>query len=151
MAAAREPIFAALFARLVSAVTLAKRWERRELSFDQVTSGDQPTLIMVAGKQRPQYQQQGLPAKWSMDAEIALYARADEGTTPDTIMLNLIDQVEKALELAAGEAPAAPGYFQTTLGGKVLRAWISGEVVIEPGVEGNQSIAFFTIEMLTTA
>src|SRR6266852_117267 len=99
MAVQREPAYAALFARLQTAVPLAKRFERRELSFDQVTAGDQPTLIMVAGRQRPQNQQQGIPAKWIFDAEVALYARADEGVTPDTIMLNLIDQVEKALEL----------------------------------------------------
>jgi hypothetical protein len=155
MAIQREVRYAALFTRLQGFTGLAaivKRFERRELSFDQVIAGEQPCLIIVAGRQRPQTQQQGIPTKWLLDAEVAVYARADEpNVVPDTILLNVIDQVELALELAPGEAPGAPGYFQTTLGGRVLRAWISGDIAIDPGVEGNQSIAYFTIEMLVSA
>jgi hypothetical protein len=98
MAISREPIYAALFARLQSKVTLCKTFARKWIEPQQIGQDQQPALLCLEGKQTPN-DRSPLPPIWTLEATIVVYARTNDTATPGTILSNILDQIESALEI----------------------------------------------------
>jgi len=161
MAAQREAIFAALFARLQARVTGVKVFSRKLTSFDDVAAADQPAVFLVKGNEDPTPKQGFLPL-WKLHADIVVFCRNDASPdAPPSVQLNdLLTDIEAALERQPSEGPIAdapfpntPGgsSFGTSLGGLCSHCWIAGTVEVGEGAIGDQAIAIIPIEILTTA
>ena len=144
MALDRERYYSALLERLRTKVTGLRTVTRRPLTSDQLESATaQPALVLRVAGCAPE-NEFGMPAIWVLTCWVGLYARnsARDGTA-DATLNGLVDQIEAALEVQPGEV----GDRQTTLGGLVEYAWISGEVEMEPGEHSDQGFALVPIEM----
>ena len=146
MAIDREAIYAALLERFRDKVS-ASYFTRRDLTSEELTSSaKQPALVLRVTGYSPE-NNEGCAPIWTLGAAVILYARnsTKDGTT-DAALNDLVGQVEAALELQPGEG----GEYQTTLGGLVHRAWISGEVELLQGEVSDQAAAIVPVEMLAS-
>jgi hypothetical protein len=163
MAIIREDIYQALFARIQSKVgAAAKTYLREYREADEVEPLAQPAVLVLATHQEPE-NSPGRPTKWTLHATVFVYAyrttSSADATPPETVLHNIVDAVESALEFNYASAAERAGladpadHFVTTLGGKVERAWIGGavEMYAGPAENGVQMIAVVPIEMLATA
>lgn len=165
MALNREAIFAALFARLEAIDGLASS-SRINLGWSEALAVEQPALFLTKGHEAQVQQQRnvGLPMLWKLSALITIFCRNTAPKVAPSIQLNqLIQAVEKALELQPGEQPASggmgpahlPGQVYTTLGGLVTLCTISGEVIVwegtAEGIVGTQAVASIPIELLASS
>lgn len=151
MAVDREAVAVALFDRLKTATKITNA-ERRYRSWDEVDPRSQPWLGLVHSSQTPE-QQRGLPPKWRLEYTVYIYCRTEErASTPSTLLNQLIQAVEQALELQPGEdAGLDPmNVYATTLGGLCSHAWIGGTIETDEGALDNQAVAIIPIEVLTT-
>ncbi|MCQ8220698.1 hypothetical protein NQH47_05390 [Burkholderia pseudomallei] len=138
----REPIYAALFAKLSAIqglVTTSRRLRHRA----DVPAVEQPALFQVQ-KREHQQTRKGLPAKVSFQCEIYLYVNtgSDMDVTPATTLNPLMDAIEAAL------APDPLTGFQT-LGGTVSHCWIEGEIHTDEGMRGPQGVVIIPVNILT--
>lgn len=161
MAAQRETIFAALFARLQANVTGIVTFSRKTTGFDDVPASMQPALFLVKGSETP-VQQQGFPLLWKLDATVIVFCRndADPDAAPSIQLNEILTAIETALERQpaegpnpAGRFPNSPGgsIFGTTLGGLCSHCWISSAIEVGEGAIGEQAIAIIPIEIFTGA
>lgn len=126
MALSREAIFSALFARLRSNTRLAalvKTYTRRAVGVENYSIAQQPLLVLEAGDQSAETQE-GVPPIWTLAASIVVFARApsDPSTSPESVLLDIVDAAEAALEMGPNESTGFPyggRHTQTTLGGLV--------------------------------
>jgi hypothetical protein len=135
----RDTIIQAVVDRLVQKVTLCKRFERKELTYDQIEAGTQPALMCVEG---PELANDGDPNRapdWVISLMLIVHARTEDTPKPGKILNDILDQIEGAFELAKGEAGGLDRYFTNLgLGPMVQYVRIAGEVQKEPGPEGGQ-------------
>lgn len=138
----REPIYAALFARLAALPGLASA-SRRLSHWSDVPAAAQPALFQVQ-KGETVTQRRGLPPRRQLAVELFLYARsgADPTVAPSQILNPLIDAIEAAL------APDDPTDAVQTLGGLVAHAWIEGRIETDEGVLGDQAVAIVPVNLL---
>ncbi|AIV86366.1 hypothetical protein X986_3951 [Burkholderia pseudomallei] len=138
----REPIYAALFAKLSTIPGLVTT-SRRLRHWADVQAVEQPALFQVQ-KREHQQPRKGLPAKVSLQCEIYLYVNTgnDMDVTPATTLNPLMDAIEAAL------APDPLTGFQT-LGGTVSHCWIEGEIVTDEGMLGPQGVVIIPVNILT--
>lgn len=136
----REPIYAALFAKL-SAIPGLVTTSRRLLHWSDVQAAAQPALFQ-AQKKELQQPKKGLPAKVTLQCDIYLYVNTgnDLTVTPATTLNPLMDAIEAAL------APDAMGV--QTLGGTVSHCWIEGEIITDEGVLGPQGVMVIPVFIL---
>lgn len=140
----REPIYAALFARIESAAPFATA-SRRLRHWSDVQAAEQPALFLTQ-KSETATGQRGLPTKWLLAADIYLYCQApDEVTAPALVLNPLIDAIEKALAPTGGDAVL--GNAQT-LGGLVSDCRIAGKIETDEGALGGQAVAIIPVELL---
>lgn len=134
----REPIYAALFAKLQAAASF-KTTSRRLKHFSDVPAIDQPALY-VAQRSESATTVPGQPTVWTMNVDVYLYVnnRGDQNVIPSTLINPLIDAV------AASLAPN-PIDNKCTLGGLVQHAWIEGQIQTDEGVLGDQAVAVIPV------
>jgi hypothetical protein len=144
MAINREAIYAALYARLQAKVTLCKTFSRKWIEPQQIGQDQQPALLCLEGKQTPN-DRSPLPPIWTLEAMIVVYARTNDTATPGTILSNILDQIESALEIQPAEGAVFFRSIHTTLGlSTVQKVWIASEVEPEDGaMSGGQG--WFTV------
>lgn len=134
----REPIYAALFARL-QAVSGFRTISRRLKHWTDVPASMQPALYLV---QRHEVLSgiSGQLVRYDLEADVYLYANtADQSSTPSQILNPLLDAVEATLQ---------PDYTgKQTLGGLVQHCWIEGSIETDEGVLGDQAVAIIPIKI----
>jgi hypothetical protein len=140
-----ESKYAALFDRLADKVGIYST--RKNLTSDDLTAtAKQPALELRVTGMAPE-NEEGCDTVWTLSADVWLYARntLKDGTS-DTELLGYAGAILKALKLQPGES----GEEQTTLGGKVLRAWIGGPIELMQGQVSDQAAAVVPVEMLVS-
>jgi hypothetical protein len=145
----REDVQAALLARLVSALgSNIKSSTRYFVNFNEIPPEKQPALAVVCNGAMA-HRDAGLPAKWTQQARVVLYARTtnEQTATPETLFFSLIEIVETALQRQPAELGSMTDDFGTTLGGLVWSCHIT-DLHIHHGLGEGQSAASLTIEML---
>ncbi|MEP7299160.1 MAG: hypothetical protein ABI702_23500 [Burkholderiales bacterium] len=134
----REPIYAALFAKL-SAAAKFKTVDRVLRHWVDVTASEQPALF-----QSQRFEDAatipGQPTVWMLRLDIYLYAHTggDKKVSPGALLNPLIDAVEAALapDVVTGKC---------RLGGLVEHAWIEGSIDTDEGTLGDQAVAIVPI------
>ncbi|WP_423396027.1 hypothetical protein [Burkholderia sp. LMG 21824] len=147
MSIQREPIYAALFALVQSAVApYAVTIGRRFQLASQVPPSEQPAVFQVQKSERIAHERRGLPKKYHLFVDLVVYAQAgDSAAIPATAVNTILDAIDNAL----APAPGDPMNNQT-LGGLVEHAWIEGEVLIVEGTLQDQSVAIVPVQMYVT-
>jgi len=140
---AREPIYAALFARVATAtpfVTAARRLRH----WSDVAPAEQPALFMRQKEEEAAGAERGTPAVWRLAVELYVYAHAsDPYVAPATVLNPLVDAIEAAL------APlAATGIQDLGLPEMVKHACIAGKIETTEGVLRDQAVAIIPVEIL---
>lgn len=143
---AGESIYAALFARLRSSVTLCKRYERKWFEPQQIDPDHQPALLCLEGHEVAS-NDGALPTSYVLEAAIVVYARTNDTDTPGTVLSNILDQIK-----AAFEPQGTDGWIgvkaHTTLGGLVDSAAIVGPIEKEDGaLTGGQGWISLTVRI----
>lgn len=137
----RETIAQALFDKFMSIpglVTVSRIWRH----WADVPPSQQPALFMRQTGQEVE-QLKGLPPKWTLRYELALYAHADNPEDiPSQIQNVLLDAIEAALTF--DDRPT----WSLTLGGLVSHCWIEGEIETDEGLLGQQTVALIPIRVL---
>ena len=137
-----EEVYAALWAK-VSAATGFVTTSRRPTPWDQVPSNEQPALFMQQGKIKVVRESQTLPAKYTITADLLVYAYStDDTVAPATLLNPLVKAVGVTLDPTVIEG-------KQTLGlSNVSHCWIEGEIETDEGVLGNQAVAIIPIRIL---
>lgn len=137
----REAIYGALFG-LVARAAPFRTAGRRLRHWSDVGPAEQPAVFMVQTRETAA-RQRSLPTRWTLHADLYVYAHApDELTAPASILNPLLDAIEAALE------PDDAATNRQSLGGLVEHAWIAGSIETDEGVLGGQAVAIVPIEML---
>jgi hypothetical protein len=138
----RETVYAALFSKLQN-ITGIITASRRLRHWSDMSPAQQPALFLTQVSETAM-QTKGLPPKWTLRVNVALYVNVgnDETLVPSSLINPLIDKVEAAL------APL-PGGFQT-LGGLVSHCWIADTIETDEGLLGPQAVAIIPINILTS-
>jgi hypothetical protein len=139
----REPIYAALFARVAGAAHFVTAG-RRLRHWSSLTPAEQPALFMRQKNEVAAVPTLGAPTVWTLLVDLYLYAHAsDPYVAPATVLNPLIDAVEMAL------APlAATGVQDLGVPDMVSHAYIAGKIDTEEGVLRDQAVAIIPIEIL---
>ena len=140
---AREPIYAALFARVANAASFVTA-ARRLRHWSEVSPAEQPALFMRQKGESAGGAERGTPTVWTLTLELYVYAHADDSyVAPATVLNPLVDAVEAAL------APvAATGTQDLGLPDTVRHACIAGKIEITEGVLRDQAVAIIPVEIL---
>ena len=140
---AREPIYAALFARVAAAAGFVTA-ERRLRHWSDVAPAEQPALFQYQKAETAAVKALGAPTVWTLRVELYLYAHSSDPHLAPSVILNpLIDAVEAAL------APnAASGIQDLGLPAMVQHAYIAGKVATDEGALGDQAVAIVPVEIL---
>ena len=139
----REPIYAALFARVAGAarfVTTARKLRH----WSDVTAAEQPALFMRQKHEVAAVAVTGAPVVWTLVVELHVYAHpGDPYIAPAAVLNPLLDAVEGAL------APSAvTGIQDLGMPAMVQHAYIAGKVEITEGVLRDQAVAVIPVEIL---
>lgn len=137
----REPIYAALFAKL-QAIQGITTISRRLRHWTDVQAEEKPAIFQ-AQRRELQQPRKGLPAKVTLQCDVYLYVDSgnDMTATPATIINPLMDAIEMAL------APDPVSGVQT-LGGTVSHCWIEGEIMSDEGYLGSQGVLIIPVNIL---
>ena len=140
---AREPIYAALFARVAGAAGFVTA-ERRRRHWSDVSPAEQPALFQYQKGEVAAVKALGAPTVWTLRVELHLYAHSsDPHSSPATVLNPLLDAVENAL------APnAVTGIQDLGLPATVQHAYIAGKVETDEGALGDQAVAIVPVEIL---
>ena len=140
---AREPIHAALFARVSGAAGFVTI-DRRLRHWSDVTPAEQPALFQCQTRETATIRRLGAPTVWTLGVELYLYAHSsDPYQAPATVLNPLLDAVMSAL------APdPATGIQDLGLPAMVQHAAIAGRIDTDEGTLGDQAIAIIPVEIL---
>lgn len=138
----REPIYAALFARLASSAGFVTTG-RRLKHWNDVHASSQPALFMAQKTETPS-QVRGIPARWELKVDVYLYVNTSGDQAPGTLLNAVLDSVAEAL------APNNPIENVQTLGGLVEHCWIEGTIETDEGTLGDQAVAIVPISILVS-
>jgi hypothetical protein len=140
----REAIYAALFERVKNLPGL-KSVTRQVKLWTEIPPAEQPALVQEQIGETPVWQAGGLPPKWRLHVDLALYVhnRSDPNAVPAVVLNGLVDAVAAAL---------APGAWEEeqTLNGLVEYCRLNGNVDFNCGIKGGQAVAVIPIEIATT-
>ena len=139
----REPIYAALFARVASAADFVTT-SRRLRHWSGMAPAEQPALFMRQKEEVAKVPTLGAPTLWKLVVELYLYGHSSNRyIAPATILNPLIDAVEAALA-----PPSATGVQDLGLPAVVQHAYIAGKVETDEGVLRDQAVAIIPVEIL---
>lgn len=151
MAVDRAAAYAALAARLQAEVRPLLASDVRRKLPDQIDAVQQPALAVIAESETPA-NDGPLPALWTLNAVVVIYARCDgyDTSTAEGALADIVRSVEAALERQPDEAMLSWGQqvqAWSTLGGTVLYARPSG-IHYTAGQTEDQGVALVSIEMV---
>jgi hypothetical protein len=134
----REPIYAALFAKLSSSYTFVTA-SRRLKHWSDVPPADQPALFLTQERETAATTP-GLNTVWQGRASVYLYANTGENIeiAPSTILNPMVDAIEATLK-------PDPISNKQTLGGLVQHVWIEGDIQTDEGVLGPQGVVIIPL------
>jgi hypothetical protein len=139
---AREPIYAALFARLAASATFVTAG-RRFRHWNEVAPAEQPALFMRQKSETAAVPRLGAPAVWTLGVEVYIYAHAgDPYLSPAAALNPLIDAVEASL------MPTGVNIQDLGHPAMVQHAYIAGKVTVDDGNLRDQTVAIIPIEIL---
>ena len=139
----REPIYAALFARIAGAANFVTT-ARRLRHWSGLTPAEQPALFMRQKSEVATVTTLGAPTVWTLLVDLYVYAHAgDPYVAPATILNPLVDGVEAALLPLA-----ATGLQNLGLPAMVQHAYIAGKIETDEGVLRDQAVAIIPVEIL---
>jgi hypothetical protein len=140
----REPIYAALFARL-AAIPGLKTSSRILKHWNDVPAEQQPALFQAQTGETPQ-QQTGEPTKWLLEVDLYLYVRRNAGV-PGAALNPLIDAIEATFPLHP-----VTGLHMLDVPGQLGIEWarISGRIETDEGTLGDQAVAIVPVQILAT-
>jgi hypothetical protein len=135
----REPIYAALFAKLAAAANFTTA-SRRLKHWSETPTADQPALFMAQRSEHANPRPPGLPTVWDLHVDAYVYVTTtDKSIAPGTLLNPLLDA------LVASIAPDYSG--KQTLGGLVQHCWIEGDIKTDEGTLGDLAVAIIPISM----
>ena len=139
----REPIYAALFARVSGAAGFVTA-ERRMRHWSDVAPAEQPALFQCQTRETAAVTTLGAPTLWTLRAELYLYAHSSDPHASAASVLNpLLDAVVAAL------APdPATGIQDLGLPATVRHAQIAGRIDTDEGTLADQAVAILPVEIL---
>lgn len=139
----REPIYAALFAKLFALQTngTVVTCSRRLRHWADCDGAMQPAIYMTQGDQVGDHQIKGSPYKWDLSVSIYVYVRVGENESPSPAINPILDAIENAL------VPKLLGTNQT-LGGLCDTCYIDGTIQTFEGTLGEQEVAIIPIKIL---
>lgn len=139
----REPIYAALFARVSGAAEFVTA-SRRLRHWSGMAPAEQPALFMRQKEEVAKVPVLGAPTVWTLLVELYVYAHSsNRAVAPATILNPLVDAVEAAL------APqSATGLLDLGLPQFVQHARIAGKIATDEGVLRDQAVAIIPVEVL---
>lgn len=140
MSIQREPIFAALAARLGTLPGVVT-FSRRLRHWNDVAAVEQPAVFLAQGAQNATTDT-GLPTIWTLSADLYVYVRTDGGQDPGPILNQVLDAIDAAL------APDNDVAGRQTLGGLVHYCRIEGAIETDEGTLGDQAVAIIPISIL---
>lgn len=135
----REPIYAALFARL-SAVPGLTTYSRRLKHWAETPVEEQPALFQAQKAERVQVQT-GKPSQWTLLLDVYLYVHVLAPGAPSEVFNPLTDAI------CASLAHDHPSEGRCTLGGLVYNARISGQIETDEGTLGEQAVLIIPVEL----
>lgn len=138
----REPIYAALFARLAASAGYVTT-SRRLKHWNDVSYTEQPALFMAQRGEVATTTGRGLTTEWTLNVDVYVYVRTDGGQPPGPLLNQLLDAIEAAL------APSQIENVQT-LGGLVHWCRIEGAIETDEGTLGDQAVAIIPISMFVS-
>lgn len=138
----REPIYAALFAKLSNVAGFTTR-SRKLKHWSDVGPTEQPALFMAQKGETAQIVR-GQPTRWTLSIDVYLYVKTAGSDAPAQLLNPLLDAITAAL------APDNPIENTQTLGGLVHRCWIEGQIETDEGTLGDQAVAIVPINILAT-
>ena len=108
-----------------------------------IDAQQQPAIYIVQISETAEYRH-GLPTKWTISAELWIYAKK-EGDVLGVMKLNpILDALEQKFRPAG-----PPQNFRNTLDGVVDRCAIQGTIEISGGWLGEQSVAMVPLVIVT--
>lgn len=137
----REPIYAALFAKLAAVpgfVTMSRRLKH----WNDCDKSIQPALYMAQTGESADTVR-GQPTRWTLAVDVYVYARTDGELAPGPVINPLIDAIEQAL------APNAIENAQT-LGGLVEWCRVDGAIQTDEGTLGEQLVQIIPVLILVS-
>lgn len=137
----REPIYAALFAKLATVPGVVTA-SRKLKHWADVSPIEQPALFQ-AQKSEVAARTTGLNPKWTLDVTLYVYVNTSGDVSPTTTLNDVLDAICAAL------APL-PGLTQT-LAGLVHDCRIEGAIETDEGTLGDQAIALIPVRIITAA
>lgn len=147
----REPIVAALAARLKARCPSLKDVTRLYRPYNRVEAEEKPLAIVVVGSQRGDVRR-GAPSTWTLQLPVYLYTHADEAslsTVPSTQLNALVKEIEDALERdTAAETPSLMDeLYSTNLGLKNVYVCRLTSVETDEGLLQPEGVAVLTVEV----
>lgn len=143
MIAARETIYAALFA-LASGMPELVTKSRRRKDVTGLSSNQMPAVYQHQLRERVVKVQRGMPSIWELDVDFYIYlSNGDPNVVPSSILNPILDSLTAMLQ------PGMPENEQT-LGGLVAWCRIYDEIEIHEGTDGEQIIVLVPVRILTT-
>ena len=139
----REPIYAALYAKLQTIGGSVLTYSRILQHWTDVASSRQPAMYQVQMTEVANPQPLGLPTKWTLNLDIYIYVKGDGKTSQTPVINALLDALTNVL---ASTNPSG----KQTLGGLVEHCWIEGSIQTDEGVLGDQSVVIVPIKILAT-
>lgn len=144
----REPIYAALFAKLSNSANYVTK-SRRLLHWTDVGPEDCPALFQAQGLETVA-QLKGQGKSWTFHVNVYVYVHTNSqqlasDASPSTLLNPLLDALETALAIDDFSNNAC------TLGGLCSRAWIDGNIETSEGTLGDHEVAIVPISIMVPA
>lgn len=142
MSTSKEQAYAALFAKIQTA-TGAVTSSRVLKHWNDVPPEARPAVFQAQRNMHP-VQRTGLPAKWTLMADIYIYTSTspESGVSPAIQLNALIDAIEAAIAPVPGVGIASLGLSD------IKHCFINGTVETDEGTLGHEAVAIIPIEML---
>ena len=136
----REPIYAALFAKLAAVPGIVTA-SRKLKHWSDVAAIEQPALFMAQGTETA-VRAVGLLTRWTLDVRVYVYVNTSGAIAPATALNPILDAIETIMN------PALAGSRQS-LGNLVHDARIEGAVETDEGSLGDQAVAIIPVRIIT--
>jgi len=154
MIVSRETIYAATFARIAALKgTVIQDCSRKLIHWEDLQPSQMPFVCQVQMPERGDYKlMQGVPTKWNGRISYVIYVSSagDSDLVPSTAMNNVVDAIEAAFSpfKSNGQRNTDEQQGRCTLGGLVHDIRVFGEVELDDGSLGTQSVAIVPVEFI---
>lgn len=144
MIQSREQAAVALFALLTKTTGIVNAY-RYVRDTTTLTTGNMPTLELIAKREVPESAGEGMPTKWTVKYMAVICVSTVNGDVlGDTLLNNFLDAIEAAIK-------PPPGQRQTLSGAVYDCRMNRDEILRDPGTLSGIGAAAIPIEVITTS